>query len=259
MSADEDSDLEILPNPADTTKTVDLSNAEEGATELATLLMHETSKPMNAVKRNSWKRRIQLKTEPRSAPPKKKRRVDTDCENEDRVEETASAIKSETGAECIDMSKQHVRRAASNPHHFWGMRPGLNYAGQCMNASCVAHTEPVMIMRGFGAIEPIYDIERQVMKCPGCSEVFSLDAIYLNKARVHIRYHIIGETKAHTQIVSLRDQAYQIFGEKYNERKRHASSQSAVSSTRGIVSGQDSVISEAMYKVLTFNVQRHGQ
>ena len=194
MSADEDSDLEIIPNPLPKTKTVDLRSAKfDRGEHVATNIVRETNQSNSATK----KCRVQIKSEPRSAPLKKKRKVViTDCKNAEHVKLVTNAIKPEPGAKCIDMRKQKVLSIGHNNFKFLTIRPGLNYAGRCVNTTCTAHNELVMVSRGFGVIDPLKDIQDRFMKCPGCSAEFALAAIELCRANASIEYHLVGEVEA---------------------------------------------------------------
>eukprot|EP01084_Bolivina_argentea_P014384 26857_1 len=192
MSAEEeDSDLEIIPNPPSPVNIVDLS--EELNDELPqsphSVTEHESidDAPIN---NNNGKRRIKPESvidESPSVPPAKRRRLnnnnnhdDDECDGDEiinikREKEIKLAEKS------IDINKQKTTTCSkANKYHFYGVSDGLNYSGQCLNNECTAYKEPIAIWRGFGEeVVPIKDEKNNFMKCPGCSNIFILKAIVL--------------------------------------------------------------------------------
>lgn len=178
FEGDEDSDLEIIPNPPTSNVTLDLSEIPDDPVPSASSQNgnHPGYASSSTTPKCGLKRKIKIESVTPTEPPTKKQRTDQ-CDGSKRVKVEMPAL-----SPSIEGQSRRSWKTGSNWYHFWSVKGGLNYSGYCMNSECVAVGEPITFHKGYGLVEPIKDVQNGILKCRGCSKIFELKSIDLYKA-----------------------------------------------------------------------------
>eukprot|EP01083_Nonionella_stella_P090018 251477_1 len=243
---DEDSDLEIVPNPPPQKgPLVDLStNPENDKHVQLPSYDRNTNNSSNSRKRS-------IKPEfTANLPPAKKRKAGPDTKPLPiKTQEKDVSKKS------VNIKQQHRKKCGPNNYHFWGAHSGLYYAGNCFNSSCVAFREPVTAPRGYGVIKPLEDQQHNNIRCPGCDTTFQLKAIHLMECTATIYYQLRGETRKTKNLSRIPNGDYVVLGPvvKQVTENQDSTKHKASRSTSNITNAETN---EENYVQLEFQVRR---
>eukprot|EP01084_Bolivina_argentea_P002866 5322_1 len=242
----EDSDLEIIPNPEPTTNIVDLSTNDETVQSVIVDMNNEQQKRQQFSKKRSIDH---VKEETIvNEPPVKRRKLN----NQPKQEQKEIVIKQKTASISNKTKRQTVAKSQFDYHTIY---PGINYRGKCLNHACIAYNEPVTMKRGFGIFEP----SKEFTSCPGCTHAFKLRTIFLYKCVATIESRQLGETNVKRERVSANGHNILIYKYQSKEITRRVKVDPNKNSSNNSNSFRSTTNSQnESENVLKFNVERHG-
>jgi len=110
-----------------------------------------------------------------------------------------------------DVTKEKLQALGSIPYKHYKVGEGLNYGGKCENKDCEAYNEPVICQRGLGmGILPFKDQHiSEIIRCPGCQKVFTVEKFFFFQCEVKITYKISENDKVQRKSKSVDNEAWE--------------------------------------------------
>eukprot|EP01084_Bolivina_argentea_P288595 495360_1 len=215
-----DSDLEIIPNPEPIRNVLDLSMNNDTVQSIIDDMNEEQHKHQQSTKKRAI---TSIKQEEIiHEPTAKKRKLNNNdskpivCMKQEKkqkeiiIKKTRKKVKKST-------NKKQTKKTSNSLHNFNTFNTGLNYGGQCSNNNCVAFNTNVIMQRGFGMFQPNKDSHN----CPSCSKPFKLKYIYLYKCVVIIRSKTCGKTNIKREVMSIKRSDYVKYDYKIKDITTH--------------------------------------